>query len=97
MLEGGNGQLQHFFERHNMGTLRQRYHTKAAQFYRLHLTQHINLVRQAGVYQGREASRNLHAREPSSGSSHNPTCNQELTKAAPASMQTTMLEMLAAQ
>ena len=61
MLEGGNGQLNAFFERHHMGNRSQlsskRYHTKAAKFYKLHLAKHVQSVAENGVYGGREASR----------------------------------------
>lgn len=63
MLEGGNAQLQQFFDRHRMSShdnnnmKRKRYHTKAAKFYRIHLAHHAQDVRDAGVYLGREASR----------------------------------------
>lgn len=56
MLEGGNAQLKTFYQRHNMGDLEQRYHTKAAVFYRSHLAKHAQgLARK--VYPGREAVR----------------------------------------
>ncbi|CAB9519419.1 with coiled-coil, ANK repeat and PH domain-containing protein [Seminavis robusta] len=67
MLEGGNFQLQQFFERHRMGNAtkmaqkrQQRYHTKAAAFYRVHLAKHAQAVADAGVYEGREATRQKH-------------------------------------
>jgi Putative GTPase activating protein for Arf len=75
LLEGGNLQLQQFFDRHLMGNStplasnRQRYHTKAAQFYRKHLAQHVGQVAEGGIYQGREAARQKHANSNSSSSS----------------------------
>lgn len=61
MLEGGNDQMRSFFERHQMGTrsslIQQRYHTKAAQFYRTQLKLHVRKVAESGLYKGREASR----------------------------------------
>jgi Putative GTPase activating protein for Arf len=58
MLEGGNGQLRDFFERHHLGKsspmVKQRYHTKAAQFYKIHLAKHVQSVADGGVYLGRE-------------------------------------------
>jgi hypothetical protein len=58
MLEGGNAQLRTFFDRHNMSTMvSKRYHTKAAKFYRTHLTKHVDAVAAQGSYQGREACR----------------------------------------
>jgi hypothetical protein len=78
MLEGGNEQLQRFFERHEMGSLvSKRYHTKAAQFYRTHLGVHVEAVSEAGVYQGREASR---------GRQQSNDCAQETPTEQPSSM-----------
>jgi hypothetical protein len=61
LLEGGNEQLQHFFERHQMGNdspkSSQRYHTKAALFYRTNLDKHVHKVGGSGMYKGRQASR----------------------------------------
>ena len=61
LLEGGNEQLQHFFERHQMGNdspiSSQRYHTKAALFYKTHLDKHVHKVGGSGMYKGRRASR----------------------------------------
>jgi hypothetical protein len=61
MLEGGNDQLKLFYARHNMGNdsaaASERYHTKAAKFYRVHLDQHVEKVAVSGVYKGRHASR----------------------------------------
>ena len=58
MLEGGNEQLQNFFERHNMGKslASKRYHTKAALFYAEHMGKHVTSL-QDSPYQGQEASR----------------------------------------
>jgi hypothetical protein len=61
MLEGGNAQLETFFDRHKMGssspTSSKRYHTKGAEFYRNHLGEHAKKVAHSGEYKGREASR----------------------------------------
>lgn len=61
MLEGGNGQIKDFFERHHLGNhsplSKKRYHTKAAQFYKVNLIKHVQSVAHGGVYQGREATR----------------------------------------
>jgi len=82
MLEGGNGQLKGFFDRHQLGNssdpslFSKRYHTKAAKFYRINLSKHVENVSDLGPYQGREASRGrrqaeqetLNKRPSSSGS-----------------------------
>jgi Putative GTPase activating protein for Arf len=69
MLEGGNGQLRDFFERHHLGKsspmVKQRYHTKAALFYKIHLAKHVQSVADGGVYLGREASRSQRSPQPS--------------------------------
>lgn len=61
MMEGGNGQLNDFFDRHHLGSRShlgcKRYHTKAALFYKVHLAKHVHSIAESGVYQGREASR----------------------------------------
>lgn len=57
MLEGGNDQLSRFFDRHHMKNHNQRYHTKAAKFYKVHLAMHVQTLANNGVYKGREASR----------------------------------------
>lgn len=71
MLEGGNSQLELFFDRHDMGrfsdSTERRYHTKAALFYQEHLLRHAEQVRRHGQYQGRELSRG-HAKSQSSTS-----------------------------
>ena len=62
MLEGGNDQLREFFAQHSLGEEPDphcRYRTKAARFYRDGIEQHTARVQQVGVYQGREASREL--------------------------------------
>ena len=60
MLEGGNDQLESFFGRHDMGKesnmTSKRYHTKAALFYKTHLSKHVVSVTKQGSYQGREES-----------------------------------------
>jgi len=64
MLEGGNQQLARFFERHELGNLKNcnntnngvgmvRYRTKAARFYQEHLQRHVVKVAKDGVYRGR--------------------------------------------
>jgi len=69
VLEGGNGQLERFLDRHFLGRQSPkancRYHTKAARFYATHLRQHVHAVAEAGVYKGREASRLLYQSQPS--------------------------------
>jgi len=64
VLEGGNAQLEGFFDRHYLGRTSpkavNRYHTKAAQFYATNLQQHVRMVSDAGEYRGREASRRLY-------------------------------------
>lgn len=66
MLEGGNTQLSQFFTRHKMSAsdyqnnptpLIGRYKTKAASFYKQHLSKHVKEVAENGDYMGREASR----------------------------------------
>lgn len=66
MLEGGNTQLSQFFTRHKMSAsdyqnnptpLIERYKTKAASFYKQHLSKHVKEVAENGDYMGREASR----------------------------------------
>jgi hypothetical protein len=61
MLEGGNDQMNHFFDRHQMGNssslTAKRYHTKAGLFYRSNLSKHVNVVSSKGIYEGRAASR----------------------------------------
>lgn len=67
MLEGGNQQIQQFFERHHLGSTmlncdhdlnyHHRYHTKAAKFYKVNLAKHTKSVSEKGLYQGREANR----------------------------------------
>jgi hypothetical protein len=61
LLEGGNEQLQQFFQRHNLGNnssaSNQRYKTKAAKFYRTHLDMHVQKIADSGCYQGRRMSR----------------------------------------
>lgn len=72
MLEGGNAQLQDFFQRHNLcqdsdfssttaltrsNVTTMRYKTKASLFYRQQLGKHVAQLLQKGAYQGREASR----------------------------------------
>jgi hypothetical protein len=65
MLEGGNDQLNSFFERHALSVygenasdnLDRRYRTKAARFYRWGIEEHISQIMNGPPYQGREAAR----------------------------------------
>jgi len=63
MLEGGNKQLGDFFARHALSTNSNdeitvnRYKTNAAKFYKKNLCIHVSKVSDAGVYMGRELSR----------------------------------------
>mmetsp|Transcript_5112 Transcript_5112/g.8392 ORF Transcript_5112/g.8392 Transcript_5112/m.8392 type:complete len:203 (-) Transcript_5112:291-899(-) len=75
MLEGGNQQLDGFFERHSLSStkgkeaaanLNKRYRTKAAKFYRDGIQQHVETVNETGLYRGRRASRRL-SREKNQG------------------------------
>lgn len=73
MLEGGNRQMEQFFQRHCLteetyteGKIAQnvrvlRYKTKAALFYRRHLERHVQSLLEAGPYRGRETSRQQRA------------------------------------
>lgn len=75
MLEGGNAQLNSFFHRHEMLHHQNtafaansdddlhRYQTNAALFYRKNLASHADMVREAGLYGGREESRRVRASE----------------------------------
>ena len=76
MLEGGNAQLQSFFERHHMGrnsnVASKRYHTKAGRFYREHLAKHVTAVSSKGGYQGREASRQQYQTQQTTTQANNP-------------------------
>ena len=58
MLEGGNRQLDRFFDRHLLPKDRNTYRTKAAKFYREQLSMHVDKISR-GEYRGRDASRNL--------------------------------------
>jgi hypothetical protein len=64
MLEGGNDQMNNFFDRHQMGNssslTAKRYHTKAGLFYRSNLSKHVDAVSGKGIYEGREVSRRTH-------------------------------------
>lgn len=81
MLEGGNYQIQQFFERHQLGSTmlnsdsesnyQHRYHTKAARFYKVNLAKHTQYVSEKGTYQGREANRPPSVRDASDSSSVN--------------------------
>ncbi len=67
MLEGGNKQLQGFFERHMLTTSnRDTYRTNAAKFYKRNLALHVLKVGKSGVYEGRETYR----KAPSSNCQH---------------------------
>lgn len=75
MLEGGNQQIQTFFDRHRLGNHHpianhiKRYQTKAALFYRSHLAKHARTVATNGLYKGREANRRSSSGHSSSSSS----------------------------
>lgn len=81
MLEGGNDQLQTFFDRHQMGRASdmasRRYHTKAALFYRTHLAEHVAVLSKQGTYQGREASRKRYHQPASPTETSNKTFSAE--------------------
>lgn len=72
VLEGGNAQLEGFFDRHYLGrsspTANCRYRTKAGKFYATHLQHHVDAVSKAGKYRGREASRKIQPHLQTSGS-----------------------------
>lgn len=82
MLEGGNEQLQSFFQRHQMGNTSiassHRYHTKAAEFYRTHLDIHARKVGSCGLYGGRSQSRKKRSTEPKQTNSHQLEINQQM-------------------
>jgi hypothetical protein len=63
MLEGGNQQLKNFYDRHDMGknsrVFDQRYHTKAAHFYRENMERHVEKIGQNGQWMGRAESRRV--------------------------------------
>jgi len=69
VLEGGNDQLEQFFQRHKMGNdsktavWNNRYKTKAGVFYRTHLAHHVHEIVQSGTYQGRDASRRRYSQQ----------------------------------
>ena len=64
MLEGGNKQLNDFFNRHGLPTshyrieddtaTRNRYKTNAAMFYRDNLSLHVGRIEDSGAYKGRK-------------------------------------------
>lgn len=70
VLEGGNGQLEGFLDRHCLGRssakASTRYHTKAGRFYKTNLSRHVEMVAESGMYRGREESRRLHTQSSSS-------------------------------
>lgn len=86
MLEGGNEQLQNFYVRHDMGPpagddknkkiFQQRYHTKAAKFYRRNMESHVNNIKQIGQYKGRAASRRGSAQRRSHNNKNNNNHNK---------------------
>lgn len=70
MLEGGNTQLNQFFDRHGLSMsspttiihdkkiqVVDRYETNAAKFYRKNLSLHVKQVKESGEYKGRDWSR----------------------------------------
>ena len=69
MLEGGNLQLQVFFDRNGLGNasgaIGRRYSTKIAEFYRTNLAKHVLKVSKTGSYKGREVSRQRYTRRNS--------------------------------
>ena len=88
MLEGGNKQLQTFFERHQMESMpNKRYQTKAARFYRTNLRKHAEDVASKGIYKGREESRRKSPRR---------TCSQQVPRDANSRL-TPTLERLSIQ
>lgn len=76
MMEGGNQQLQDFFDRHELYS-EQRYFTKAGKFYKTHLSKHV-LEISVSEYKGREANRRRRRRAPSRGGS----CSEKLKSRA---------------
>lgn len=80
MLEGGNQQLQQFFDRHNMGNktsmVSSRYMTKAALFYRSNLTRHVERVSGRGQYEGRDAVRRRHKKVQNNNSNNDTVVDQ---------------------
>lgn len=77
MLEGGNGQLQSFFDRHELGqtcsSANRRYHTKAAKFYRRQMAAHVTALAARGSYQGRDASRQHYRKQTTAAAVAVPT------------------------
>jgi len=69
ILEGGNKQLNDFFERHDLSSSRSqyeiqhdeasrnRYKTNAAMFYKTNLSLHVRRVEESGAYKGRDSFR----------------------------------------
>ena len=67
MLEGGNKQLEDFFQRHGLSIAGgkshhdiasiNRYKTNAAKFYKKNLSLHVLQVGDAGIYKGRDTFR----------------------------------------
>lgn len=113
LLEGGNAQLEAFFERHLLtsktlaaqppplsptrksstesatritaeNVTRLRYKTKAALFYRQHLSLHVDRILQAGPYQGREQSRKLFTTPPTTTAAPSQLCPNSTTRNTPA-------------
>jgi hypothetical protein len=84
MLEGGNNQLNQFFERHEMANMpTRRYHTKAAKFYRTNMQEHVDKVSNKGIYRGREVNRLKPSRRgrrtpPKSNTTCSNNCDQEI-------------------
>lgn len=80
VLEGGNAQLEGFFERHHLGqsssTASCRYRTKAGKFYATHLQHHVNAVSKAGTYRGREATRKIQQSLPHTSESISSSTNE---------------------
>ncbi len=71
MLEGGNKQLEDFFQRHRLKSSDvDTYRTNAAKFYKRNLVAHVSKVGRSGQYKGRENYRS----SSSSSTSSSPHC-----------------------
>ncbi|KAL7577467.1 hypothetical protein ACA910_004749 [Epithemia clementina (nom. ined.)] len=99
LLEGGNAQLLAFFERHlltsqtlppnsrggmtSQTVTRLRYKTKAALFYRQHLSLHVERIVQApGPYLGREQARKHAAAADAAATTHDSSCDSSLSSSS---------------
>lgn len=79
MLEGGNQQLNGFFERHNLFKV-DKYNTNAARFYRDNLSGHVTMVSELGKYEGREVTRQLTSKKQSTKKSRTNKTPEKFTK-----------------